>query len=219
MIKTFCFINYDIQEDLTSMTENQTQPAHETEQAASAPNQSSGGRQFHLDSILQKRLIATFIDMVLVGVVVIILTLPAMVILPSSPINFAALFGFFVCAAGAAIILVKDMPFQFAGLDSQTPGKKAMNIRVTDMKGDPITMQMSINRNIIPALPMVIGALSNLLNIVTIPIISGLATFFIITPLLLVAFVANIFEMYKIFSGQQHRRWGDTFAGTIVAWE
>jgi len=201
------------------MTENQTQQANENEQAASAAHENNGARQFHLNSILQKRLIATFIDMVLVGVAVIILTLPAMVILPNSPINFAALFGFFVSAAGAAVILVKDMPFQFAGLDSQTPGKKAMNIKVTDMKGDPITMQMSINRNIIPALPMIIGALSNLLNIVTIPFITGLATFFIITPLLLVALVANLFEMYKIFTGQQHRRWGDTFAGTIVAWE
>lgn len=200
------------------MTENQTQPANETEKTTQTAENKTGGR-FHLESILQKRLIATFIDGVIVGVATIFLTLPAMMILPQSPINFAALFGFFVSAAGAAVILIKDMPFQAAGLDSQTPGKKAMNIRVTDMNGDPITMQMSINRNIIPALPMVVGALSNLLNIVHIPIISGLASFFIILPLLMIAFFANIFEIYKIYSGEQNRRWGDTFAGTIVAWE
>ncbi len=192
----------------------------ENNSTESAANSGSSTGQFHLDKILQKRLIATFIDLVIVGVASILLTLPAMIILPSSPVNFAALFSFFVAAAAAGIILVKDMPFRMTDmLDSQTPGKKAMNIRVTDLKGQPITLQMSIHRNIIPALPFVVGGLANLLNVVQIPVVSGLATFFIILPLMAVAVLANIFEIYKIFSGERNRRWGDEFAGTIVAWE
>jgi uncharacterized RDD family membrane protein YckC len=177
-------------------------------------------KQFHLEQIFQKRLIATFIDLVLTGVATIILSVMAMMILPTAPINFAAMFSFFISAAAAALILVKDAPFKIADLlDGQTPGKKAMNIRVTDLQGSPITLQMSIHRNIIPALPYLVGALANLINVIPFQPVTGLLTFFIIIPLMGAAVIANIFEIYKIFKGERNRRWGDEFAGTIVAWE
>ena len=173
-----------------------------------------------VDSFLQKlifkRFIGTFIDMVMITVPAIIITLPAFFLLPQKPVNLAALFNFLVFLAAGAVMLVKDMPFQLGPLEGQTPGKKAMNIRVTDLTGRPITLMMSIRRNIIPSLPLLVSAISAAIYIIPIPIISELACLFIVMPLFLVSLAANIFEIYKIHTGDQNRRWGDVFAGTMV---
>lgn len=173
-----------------------------------------------VDSFLQKlifkRFIGTFIDMVMITVPAIIITLPAFFLLPQKPVNLAALFNFLVFLAAGAVMLVKDMPFQLGPLEGQTPGKKAMNIRVTDLTGRPITLMMSVRRNIIPALPLLVSAISAAIYIIPIPIISELASLFIVMPLFLVSLAANIFEIYKIHTGDQNRRWGDVFAGTMV---
>ncbi|HPW59363.1 MAG TPA: RDD family protein, partial [Candidatus Rifleibacterium sp.] len=132
------------------------------------------------------------------------------------PINLASLFNFLVFLAAGVVMLIKDMPFQLGPLEGQTPGKKAMNIRVTDLTGRPITMIMSIRRNIIPALPLLVSAVSAGIYIIPIPVISELASIFIVLPLFLVSLAANLFEIYKIHTGDQNRRWGDTFAGTMV---
>lgn len=52
-----------------------------------------------------------------------------------------------------------------------------------------------------------------------IPIIGIVGTLLIVMPLMLITFVANCYEIYRIYSGERNRRWGDEFAGTIVAWE
>ncbi|MFZ5951601.1 MAG: RDD family protein [Candidatus Rifleibacteriota bacterium] len=172
--------------------------------------------KFHFEDILMKRFIATFIDMVLVGVTATILIVPVMMILGKT---LGAMFSFFVFSAAAAAILLKDMPYKIGELDGQTPGKKAMNIRVTDLNGNPITIQQSIQRNLIPASGYVIAAVSALINVIPLGIIAGIAGFFIILPLMLISIGANLFEIYKIFSSPQHRRIGDQMANTIVAWE
>lgn len=173
-----------------------------------------------VDSFLQKlifkRFIGTFIDMVMISVPAIIITLPAFFLLPQKPVNLAALFNFLVFLAAGAIMLIKDMPFQLGPLEGQTPGKKAMNIRVTDLAGRPITLIMSVRRNIIPSLPLLVSAISAAIYIIPIPVISELASIFIVMPLFLVSLAANIFEIYKIHTGDQNRRWGDVFAGTMV---
>ena len=206
-----------------SETEN-----NQPNQAAETANQASGAESkpgkpvatstgavvFHLDQILQKRLLATFIDLVLVGVVAAVLLFMATMFLPRL---LGALFSFFVLTGAGALILVKDMPFKYGEFDSQSPGKKAMNIRVTDLQGDPITVKQSIQRNAILAMPYVVMALGSLFSII--PILGLLGTLLIVLPLLLITSGANIYEIYRIYSGERNRRWGDELAGTIVAWE
>ncbi len=182
---------------------------------AANPAPAGGGAvSFHLDQILQKRLLATFIDLVLVGVVSSILILISAFALP----NFlSSIFSFFVFMASAVVVLIKDMPFKAGELDSQTPGKKAMNIRVTDLQGGPITIKQSIQRNAILAMPYVVSALGSLFAMI--PIIGIVGTLLIVMPLMLITFAANCYEIYRIYSGERNRRWGDELAGTIVAWE
>ncbi len=169
-----------------------------------------------LQKLIFKRFIGTFIDVVMVSVPAVIITLPAFFLLPQKPLNLAALFNCLVFLAAGVAILIKDTPFQFGPLDGQTPGKKAMNIRVTTLVDRPITMAMSIRRNIIPAMPLLVSAISAAIYIIPIPFISEIASLIIVLPLFLISLAANIFEIYKIQTGEQNRRWGDTFAGTVV---
>jgi uncharacterized RDD family membrane protein YckC len=203
--------NQEVEQPTEGQPQEQAQANDEVEQ------QTSPG--FHLEGILGKRLVATFIDFVLVGVAAVVISLPAYFILPSTPVNLGALANAIVWGLGAAAILLKDMPFQIGPLDGQSPGKKAMGIRVTDMNKKPITMQQSVKRNLSPASGYVIATISSLLNVIRIPIISGMMGFFIILPLMAISFLAILFEVYKIYSGPQNRRWGDELAGTIVAWD
>ncbi len=193
---------------------NQQQEASEMEQ--SGADQAANQQSFNLDGVFGKRLLATFIDMVIIGVGAAVVSLIAAFILPRSPLNFAAIFNLFVFTAAAAAMLLKDMPYEFAGLDGQSPGKKAMGIRVTDLNKKPLTMEQSIKRNLIPASGYMIAVISSLLNAIPIGFIAGLAGFFIVLPLLAISFLANMFEIYKMYASPMNRRWGDTLANTIV---
>lgn len=172
-----------------------------------------GAVSFHLDQILQKRLLASFIDLVLVGVGASVLIFIVAFVSPF----LGSIFSFFVFLTAGIVILIKDMPFKIGELDSQSPGKKAMNIRVTDLKGGPITLKQSIQRNAIVAMPYAVSALGSLFAMI--PIIGVVGTLLIVLPLMLISFAANCYEIYRIYSGERNRRWGDQFAGTIVAWE
>lgn len=172
-----------------------------------------------LEKLIIKRFIGTFIDMVLITVPVMVITLPALFLLPQRPVNLAALFNCIVFLIATAAVLIKDTPFQFAIFDGQTPGKKAMNIRVSDLAGKPITMMMSIRRNIIPATPLLVSALSSLLYVVRIPFITEFASLVIILPLFVASFCANVYELFKIYSNPTKCRWGDEFAGTMVKFD
>ncbi|PKL45813.1 MAG: hypothetical protein CVV41_02080 [Candidatus Riflebacteria bacterium HGW-Riflebacteria-1] len=181
--------------------------------AAAKPVASGGGVSFHLDQILQKRLLAAFIDLVLVGVVASVLIFIVTFISPL----IGAVFSFFVFAAAAVVVLIKDMPYKMGELDSQSPGKKAMNIRVTDLQGSPITLNQSVKRNFVLAMPYMVSAIGSLFAMI--PIIGLVGTVLIVMPLMMIAFAANCYEIYRIYSSERNRRWGDEFAGTIVAWE
>lgn len=195
-------------------TEAVSGQADSSNSAATPATAAAGGVSFHLDQILQKRLLATFIDLVLVGVISSLLIFVAVFILPSI---LSSIFSFFVFMASSVLILIKDMPFKIGELDSQTPGKKAMNIRVTDLQGNPISLKQSIQRNAILAMPYVVSALGSLFAMI--PIIGVVGTLLIVLPLMMITFIANCYEIYRIYSGERNRRWGDEFAGTIVAWE
>ncbi len=176
-------------------------------------------KEFHLENIFLKRIIACFLDSFMVGAFAAISLLPGLFLLPYKPINILAIYGFFIFAAAAGIILIKDTPFQIGPFDSQTPGKKAMNIKVYDLNKKPITMEMSIKRNIVPAFPFIISAISFLIRVIPFGFITSILGLVLILPLLLLSVIAMAYEVYKIYSGKQHRRWGDEFSGTIVAWE
>lgn len=169
-----------------------------------------------LETIIVKRFIGTFIDLVMIMASVVIITLPALFILPHKPVNLAALFNCIIFLVATALVLIKDTPFQFAVLDGRTPGKKAMNTRVTTPDDKPITLMMSIRRNIIPATMFLVSALSSLIYVVRIPYVTEIASLVIIIPLFLLSLVANLFELFKIYTSPGNCRWGDEFAGTIV---
>ncbi|MGM0599163.1 MAG: RDD family protein [Candidatus Rifleibacteriota bacterium] len=210
-------MNENIEQNQEVKQSAEGQPQEQSQANSVEEQQPDSASAFHLEGILGKRLVATFIDFILVGVAAMIITFPAYFVLPSSPVNLGALASAIVWGLAAAAILLKDTPFQAGPFDGQTPGKKAMGIRVTDMNKKPITSQQSIKRNLIPASGYVLAAISSLLNVIRIPIISGMMGFFIILPLMGISFLAILFEVYKIYSGPQNRRWGDTLAGTIVA--
>ena len=176
-----------------------------------------------VDSFLQKlifkRFIGSFIDMVFVCVPAVILSLPAFFLLPQKPVNLAALFNVIIYLVAASLILIKDTPFTLGPLDGQTPGKKAMDIRVTSLVGRPITMAMSIKRNLIPALPLIVSAISAAIYVLPIPVISEIASIIIVLPLFLISILANFYELYQIHTGEQNRRWGDRYAGTVVKYD
>lgn len=178
-----------------------------------------GGPVFHLDGILVKRLIANFIDSALIGVVVIILSLVGKFLPKIAFVNLSYAWSALVFAAGAAIFMAKDGPIVFAGLEGQTPGKKVMGIRVTDLNKRPISFEVSMKRNFILAIPYMLSSLMSLLEIVRIPLITGLILFFLGIASLVISMFVAVFEIYKIYSGERNRRWGDTYAGTIVSWE
>jgi len=190
---------------------NQTEATGDSAQPATTE---AGGVTFHLDQIMQKRLLASFIDLVLIGVAASVLIFLAAFVLPNM---IASLFGCIVFLAAGALVLIKDMPFKIGDFDGQTPGKKVMNIRVTDLQGNPITLKQSVQRNIVLAMPYAVSALGSLFSII--PLIGFVGTLLIVIPLMLLTFVANCYEIYRIYSGERNRRWGDEMAGTIVAWE
>ena len=181
--------------------------------------QPAGQPSFHLDDIFAKRLIAGFIDGVIIGAAATILLLPGMIFLPKSPVNIASVYGFFVFTAAAVLMLIKDMPYKFWELDNQTPGKKVMHIKVTDLQGNPISMGMSMKRNFLPAVPFMVSAISMLFTVIHIPFITPIIGFVVFLPMSMLAVIAVIFEIVRIYLGERHRRFGDTMAGTIVSWE
>lgn len=201
--------NNEVEE--ASVTEGAEQPV--------IKHQAAGQPTFHLDDIFAKRLIAGFIDGVIIGATASVLLLPGMIFLPKSPVSIASVYGFFVFCAAAALMLIKDMPYKFWELENQTPGKKVMHIKVTDLQGNPINMGMSIKRNFLPAVPFMVSAISMLFTVIHIPIISPIIGFVVFLPMSMLATLAVIFEVYRLYAGERNRRFGDTTAGTIVSWE
>ena len=102
--------------------------------------------------------------------------------------------------AGAYMIVRDGLELDF--MDRRSLGKKIMKLRPVRLDNQPMDIETSFKRNWMWA----IGYLA------AIPIIG-----WILSPVLgLVALGIGIFEIYKVVSNDDGRRWGDGMAGTKV---
>ena len=138
---------------------------------------------------LVKRGIATFIDFVIIGVAVGILSVVLAFALGRFGMMAAAL-------VGAVAVLVRDVAFQ-----GRSPGKTILGLSVVNAQGGPITLQQSAMRNS----TLAVGMLSNALS--AIPILGLL-----LGPIVgLAALALCAYEIYMIATNKP--RLGDNLAG------
>ena len=107
--------------------------------------------------------------------------------------------------AGAAYMVVRD------GLDvdfmrNRSIGKKIMKLKPLHMDGRPLDVQASFRRNWMFG----IGALTGFL--LYIPILGWLLIPFVA----LAGLAIGVYEIYKVMTDDEGRRWGDHLAGTKV---
>lgn len=105
----------------------------------------------------------------------------------------------------AAYWLVRDgLDLEF--MDRRSIGKKLLKLRPVTLDGSPMDIEKSIRRNWMFAFG---GIVSLLLYI---PIIGWL----LMIPVGLVGLALVVFELIKVLSDDQGRRWGDSLANTKV---
>lgn len=106
---------------------------------------------------------------------------------------------------GAAYWLVRDgLELEF--MDGRSVGKKIMKLRPVRLDGQPMDIPTSVKRNWMFALG---GLISMLLWI---PILGWL----LIIPVAFIALGLGLFELYKVVTDSEGRRFGDGMAGTKV---
>lgn len=106
---------------------------------------------------------------------------------------------------GAGYWLVRDgLEIEF--MDRRSIGKKIMKLRPVRLDGQPMDIATSARRNWMFALG---GVMSLLLYI---PIIGWL----LMIPLGLIALAIGLYELFKVATDAEGRRFGDTMAGTRV---
>lgn len=106
---------------------------------------------------------------------------------------------------GAAYWLVRDgLELEF--MDRRSIGKKMMKLRPVRLDGMPMDIATSVKRNWMFALGGIVQVL------LFIPILGWL----LIIPVVLIAMVLGLIELYKVVTDQQGRRLGDAMAGTKV---
>lgn len=102
--------------------------------------------------------------------------------------------------AGAYMVVRDGLELDF--MNGRSVGKKVMKLRPVRLDGEKMTIESSFRRNWMWA----IGYLS------LIPIIGWL-----LSPVFGIASLAiGLFEVYKVLSDSEGRRWGDGLAGTMV---
>ena len=102
--------------------------------------------------------------------------------------------------AGAYMVVRDGLEIDF--MDRRSLGKKIMKLRPVRLDGQPMDIEASARRNWMWA----IGYLAAL------PIIG-----WILSPIIgLIALGIGIFEIYKVVSDDEGRRWGDEMGGTKV---
>ncbi|MBN1824671.1 MAG: RDD family protein [Candidatus Eisenbacteria bacterium] len=100
---------------------------------------------------------------------------------------------------GAAYMLTRDgLNFDF--MDKRSLGKKLMKLRPVRVDGGEVDVSVSVKRNFIFAIPLVL---------MIIPVLG-----WILAPIL--SLVVMILEVVLVLSDEEGRRWGDKFAGTKV---
>jgi uncharacterized RDD family membrane protein YckC len=107
--------------------------------------------------------------------------------------------------AGAAYLVCRD-GLEVDFMDRRSFGKKIMKLRPIRLDGQPMDLEASARRNWMWG----IGALISLL--LYIPIIG-----WILIPVVAVIAVAiGLYEVYKVITDDEGRRWGDQLANTKV---
>jgi uncharacterized RDD family membrane protein YckC len=164
--------------------------------------------------LFPKRIMATFVDLVIIGVLNVLVSMVAFMLLPR--IVFVPFQALMLVACGFAI-LIKDGPFRLGPLNGQSIGKKALGIRVLTKAGQPISFQESVQRNLTLAAPSFVFAVTALIS--AIPFIGPLIGFFAAIASLLLGLAILGFELFNMYRDTENRRWGDVRAGTIVNYD
>jgi uncharacterized RDD family membrane protein YckC len=101
--------------------------------------------------------------------------------------------------------LVRDgLDLEFA--DKRSPGKKIMKLRPIRLDGQPMTLDVSIKRN----LPLAFYCVGYLLWIV--PVLGHLVSI----PIFIIGGLVTLVEAILAITDAEGRRWGDKMAGTKV---
>lgn len=129
---------------------------------------------------LGKRFLAALIDGVLSGIV-------------------SAIIPFVGGLIGAAYMLLRD-GFEFDFMDHRSLGKKLLKLRPVTLDGTPVDINVSIKRNWVFAVPLVL---------MVIPILG-----WVLAPI--IGVVIGIIECVLVLTDPEGRRWGDKFANTKV---
>lgn len=173
----------------------QQNPGQPTQSSAPYGQPPAPGQQYAVASTAQpdivKRGIATFIDFVIIGAAVGILSV-VLIVLGSLGAMVAGL-------VGTAAVLARDVALQ-----GRSPGKMVMGLGVVNAQGGPITLQDSVMRNS----TLAVGMLANVVS--PIPLIGWLLA----AVLGLAALALCAYEIYLVATNQP--RLGDKLAGTSV---
>jgi len=171
-------------------------------------------------SVSSKRLMATFIDVVSIASVTAIVHIPLHFMASFLPVFLWKMISCVVLSACGAAVLLKDAPYQFAILDKQSIGKKALHLRVVKVDTQaPISMADSIARNTLLSIPFFFSAFIQLINIIPIPVLTISLTLILSLACLIIGLAIYGFEVYTLFKDIEGRRFGDQKAGTMVILE
>ena len=161
---------------------NQPEPEGTPEQTPAAPSEAAEAKPAHRATAkadLGKRFVAILIDGILAGLIGLIPVIGGLV--------------------GAAYMLLRD-GFDFDFMKKRSLGKKLMKLRPVLVDGGEVDLAVSVKRNVIFAVPLVL---------MIIPVLG-----WILAPI--VSLAVGIIEVVLVLSDEEGRRWGDKFAGTKV---
>ncbi len=116
----------------------------------------------------------------------------------AAAVSFIPFIGWLIAGAYMAVRDGLDIDF----MKQRSLGKQLMKLDVVRLDGKPMDIGTSFQRNWM----WIIGYLA------AIPIIGWLAS----PIILLAALIIGVYEVYKVFSDEEGRRWGDSMAGTKV---
>ena len=155
---------------------NQSQPEEASEAAV---QEAKPAHRATAKADLGKRFVAILIDGILAGLIGLIPVVGGLV--------------------GAAYMLLRD-GFDFDFMKKRSLGKKLMKLRPVLVDGGEVDLAVSVKRNVIFAVPLVL---------MIIPVLG-----WVLAPI--VSLAVGIIEVVLVLSDEEGRRWGDKFAGTKV---
>ncbi|NWF99581.1 MAG: RDD family protein [Thermoanaerobaculaceae bacterium] len=106
--------------------------------------------------------------------------------------------------AGAWWLVRDGLELEFA--DKRSPGKKIMKLRPVRLDGQPMTMEVSIKRN----LPLAVYCVGYLFWVI--PVLGWLVSL----PIFAIGAIVSLIEAVLALTDPEGRRMGDKYAGTKV---